>query len=369
MLTISTLENTSSGVLYEIPAGKPNPKQKCNVGEDTRDRVLQSAYKGNTCWYYTLNFLRKRIGNDPPEELRKESEIEKLCSQRRKAQTNHENSLPVTVTLLSTQIGLKTLRAIDFEEAKLFIEKRNAIQPILDSAEALEGQPSRFAFIKEFLKQKKHKNMLDFLLEKKFSRRNEINIKFLSSLNINVEKLFTEEMSEKNGYQKRNWENLDVVEKGGILDYFARDVSAKAYGLKRSSWAPSKGIEGLIEELKKNGPLFVGGAIGRSAYIDEPFKMSQKLAGRDIYAWRPGAKRYIIAFSCHAVLLVGAKKIQDKTYAYFIDCIDPSDPKDKSKQKIYMVSFANLTSHICDLHGRMAQNSPVAYAYYGNFKI
>jgi hypothetical protein len=211
--------------------------------------------------------------------------------------------------------------------------------------------------------------MHEFLLIKKFNTRNEINIQFLSNFDLSAEKLFESEMSEENGYKKTNWKKLDTVEKAGFLDFFARDVSAKAYGLQKSSWSPVKGIESLMDELKKNGPLFIGGALGKPAYIDEPFKMSQKLAGRDIYAWRPGAKRHPTTFSTHSVLLIGAKKIQDKAFVYFIDPIDPSDPKDKSTQKIYMISFSNLTSNICDLHGRMRQDSPVPYTYYGNFKI
>ena len=84
MLSLSLLENNKNAILYEIPHGKPDPNQKCTLGDDTRDRVFQSAYKSNTCWYYNMNFIRMRICNDPCEELLKERENEKLCSQEEK---------------------------------------------------------------------------------------------------------------------------------------------------------------------------------------------------------------------------------------------------------------------------------------------
>lgn len=369
MLPLSILEKTDNSVLYEIPAGKPNPRQNCTVGEDQRDRVMQSAYKSNTCWYYTLNFIRNRIGKAPCEQLSKEREIERLCSLRRKAQTEHENSLPAVANQLQNQLGSVALSYIDLTQAQFLIENGEKLQPILETPEALEGRPSLFPFIAEFLDQEQCKNMHEFLLMKKFNTWNEINIQFLSNFNLNVEQLLESEINEENGYKKINWEKLDPVKKAGFLDFFARDVSAKAYGLQKSSWRPEKGIDGLIDELKKNGPLAIGGALGRPAYIDEPFKMSQKLAGRDIYAWRPGAKRHPTTFSGHSILLIGAKKIQDKAFVYFIDPIDPSDPQDKPSQKIYMISFSNLTSTIYNLHGRMRQDSPVPYGYYGSFKI
>jgi hypothetical protein len=140
-------------------------------------------------------------------------------------------------------------------------------------------------------------------------------------------------------------------------------------GLKKSTWKPIDGSDSLISELKSKGPLFVGGALGKPAYMDAPYERTQKIANRAIYAWRPGAKRHPNSFVGHTVLLVGAKKVEKEAYVYFIDSVDPSDPKDLSKQKIYMISFNNFTNHITDLHGRLRQDSPVPYAYYGNFKI
>lgn len=368
MLPISFLEKTDNSIIFDIPIGKPNPHQKCTIGEDTRERVLQQAYKSNTCWYYTFNFIRKRIGKEPCEELVKEREIEKICSERRKAHTKHENSLPAIADQLQNEIGIQFLGGIDLENAKLLLKNKKILES-LETPEALEGCPSLIPFLEEFLQEGKCKDMHEFLLNKKFVVRNEINLNFIKNFNVNFEDFIENEISSKNGYKKINWNKRDITSKAGILDFFARDVSAQVYGLKKSSWSPLKGIDGLILELNTKGPLFIGGAIGQTAYVDKPYKMNQKIAERDVYAWKPGAKRHTISHSAHAVLLVGAKKIQDKSYIYFVDSKDAGDPKDKSQQKIYMISYTNLTSNICDLHGRMMQDSIVGYAYHGDFKI
>jgi hypothetical protein len=163
MLPITILEKTDNSIIYELPAGKPNPKQKCDAGEEQRDRVIQQAFKGNSCWYYTFNFIRRRIGKNPPAELSKQREIEKVCSLRRKSQTQHENSLPAIADQMQIQIGIEMLSGINLEKAKWFIENQEKIQPILETPETLDGRPSLFPFIEEFLKEGKCKNIYDII--------------------------------------------------------------------------------------------------------------------------------------------------------------------------------------------------------------
>ncbi len=367
MLSLSILERTDTSILYEIPPGKPDPKQKRTIDEDTRNRVTQLAYKGNTCWYYTLKFIRQQIGKKPCEELTKARRVEELCSLRRKAYTYHKNSLPAIAGQLFTKKGSEFLCSIDLAKAKYFVENKQIIQPMMEAPETLEGGPSLFPFIEEFVKESKDSNMREFLLNKKFNERNRIDLDFLTNLGTNIKEIFASEITTANGYEKNHCKTLNKLEKSSLLGFFACKISAEAYGLQKSSWTPLQKVDSLIKELQIKGPLYVGGNLGRPTYVDEPFKMRQKISGRDIYAWRPGGSRN--PELGHAVLLIGAKKVQDKAFVYFIDSIDPSDPKDRSKQKIYMMSFANFTANICDLHGRSLQNSPVGYAYHGTFKM
>lgn len=356
MLPISILEKTSTGIIYEIPPGKPDPEQKCNIDKETRSRVLQSGLKGATCWYYAFNFLRKRIGKNPCVGLEIARAIEKACSQRRKEQAAYDNAFPVSIAELYSKSDARLMKKLNLKTAKLFLESQTSSSFAL--SETLEGRSSLIPYIKEFLREKKYKNMHEFLIYKRVSKTVEINIKFLSNFKTDIHKMTEHE----------HWKKFDIEQQAAVLDTYVRDLSADLYMLKKSSWKPLQGIDALCNALKEKGPLMILGDFGVSAYADEPFKMSQQINSRDIYAWSPGSERNK-SLAGHAVLLVGSKKIQDKAFVYFIDPNDPSDPLDRSKQKIYMISFTNLTSNICDIIGHKKPDSNAEYAYYGDFKI
>lgn len=372
MTSLACLKNTETSILYSMPAGKPNPSKPCPLENDKRDRVMQLAYKGNTCWYYVLNYIRMRIGKNPCAELKLAREIEARCSAHRKAITKHELSLPAIADQLSTERGKKMLEEIDQNTANFFKNNWKMIAPTIETPEALEGCPSLLPSLEEFLKRNKEKNMYEFFLWKKFTLRIELHTKFLQSFDVDPQKEFEAEITKKNGYDPKRyqWKTLDLTEKAALLDFFTRKLSAEKYGLTKSKWTPLSGIDGLISELKEHGPLSIGGIFGHTAYVDKPFKTSQTIASREIYGWKPGAQRQELTVAGHSVLLIGAEKVQDKAYVYFIDPIDTSNPKDISKQRIFKISFANLESSICDLHGRLTLDSPeaVGYAYHGNFK-
>lgn len=356
MLPLSVLKNINNSILYEIPPGKPNSTQQCSTEEDKRERVLQDSMKGAACWYYTFNFIRKRIGKNPSKELLNERAIEAICSQRRKEQTAYDDAFPVSIAELYSKSDVSLLKRLDLKNAQLFLESK--LSSFFNLSESLEGRSSIVPYIQEFIKEKKHDNMYDFLIYKRASKIIELNMNFLSNFKTDIHKMTEHE----------RWNELDIEQKATALDAYVRDFSADLYNLKKSSWKPIQGIDKLIQELKEKGPLMILGDFGPSSYIDEPFKMNKKISGRDIYAWRPESNRNE-SVAGHSVLLVGAKKIQNKAFAYFIDSCDPSDPNDKSKQKIYMISFRNLTSNICSLTGHKELNSEIGYAYYGNFRV
>lgn len=352
MLPLSILEKTCDSVLYEISPGKPNPQEMYPKGVDKRERVFQSGLKGVACWYYAFNFLRRRIGKNPCESLLAERAIEKLCSQRRKEQTAYDDAFPVAIHELYSKSDISIIRKLDLKHAQLFLESP------LASLDPLDGRSSLLPYIQEFIKEKTHKNILEFLVFKRASRLIQINMNFLNNFNTDVHKMI--------GHKK--WKKLDAEQQSAALETYVRDFSADLYNVKKSEWKPSLGIDELLDELKRKGPLMVLGNLGTPAYIDTPFQMARKISNRDIYAWRPGAMRSDL-IAGHAILLVGARKVQNKAFVYFIDPADPSDPFDPSKQKIYMISFANLTSNIRSLTGHKELESDAGHAYYGNFEI
>lgn len=170
MLSINILEKTDSFILFELPPGKPNANQVCRAGQDSRQRVTQEAYKGNTCWYYAFNFIRSRVGKVYDGEFKNARDIERICSQRRKAQTAHQDALPAIADQLNTELGIKFLGDINLDKAKFIIANKATLQPLMETPETLESCPSLFPFIEEFVKENKHNNMHEFLLEKKIRK-------------------------------------------------------------------------------------------------------------------------------------------------------------------------------------------------------
>jgi len=325
--------------------------------------VNQKAQTASACQYYVLNYLRHRIGKIPCEELKSARAIEKLCSLRRKEISAIDG--PVG-KILEDILGIKrfthiTTRGEEEQARKLF-------------EECLRWEPDTV------------ENLLKRLLERLFTHRIEIDTKFLNDLDVDIKKMFESDITLENGYliDWSDFETADARSKGTMLSYFAYNVMAEKYGLKKSTWSPGEKIDSLIEELKKNGPLAIGGVLGKAAYAEEPFKLNQKMGDRDIYGWRPGSKRIPLPQTTgHAYLLVGAKKIKEQGYVYFIDPSDPSDPNDKSKQTIYVCSYRNFLDHLIDLHGRPCSQalicngnqqlvppySKAGYAYYGNAQV
>jgi hypothetical protein len=224
-----------------------------------------------------------------------------------------------------------------------------------------------------------NKDLVDLIRKEQLESYMKINMEFFESLKIDIKEIFESEITSENGYidEWSDFEQLSAKKKSIMLNSFAFIVMAEKYGLKKSSWKPSDNIESLIKELDVNGPLAIGGVFGRSSYLDAPFCLKQQIGNRDIYAWKPGVKRVQTA-SAHMCLIVGAKKVLDKEYIYFIDPLDSSDPKDEASQKLYLSSYKNFISHSIDLHGRAyseevgsqgivdaPMESKAGYAYYG----
>jgi hypothetical protein len=355
VLPLTVLERNKNMILYEIPPGKPDPRQRCALHEESRNRVLQSGVKGGACWYYTFNFLRRRIGKNACSELSKAREIEKACSQRRKELTAYDNAFPLSIAELYSQSNISLLKHCDLEKGQLLLDSQILNLPFV--TENLEGGSSLVPYLQEFLREKKHANLYEFLIFKRSSKIIEIDTEFLKHFNFDMQTLTTAD----------KWKKLDIEQQAAAIDAIVRDISADIYKLKRSTWKPLHGIDKLIEELKEKGPLNFFGLFGPTTYkLKSDFKHHQ-VSGRDIFAWRPKTPRNGTAG--HSVLVVGAKKVHDKAYVYFIDPIDSSDPLDRSKQKIYMNSIENFTSNICDLAGHKRMDSKVEYAYHGHFRI
>lgn len=376
-LPITILDRTANSVLYELPPGKPNPDQPCTADSTIRDRVRQSAQKGLACEYYTLNFIRRRIGNKPSPEFAEARRIEKICSQRRKNLDLLDRKLPAELFQQIPEGPQQEQSSEGLERQKEFVaslkecwlefvaeqkSKKEAVF-LCDLADC-EGNIGRCLAIVKGIRnplspeeKKTAENFYQFLSHKKNEQYCRIESNFFDSLDLTVSPSAAQDF------------DLSSAEK---LKHFFRNGAynscAEAYNLERSYWKPVDGMSKLIDALNQKGPLAIRGYFGVSQYIDPPFQLQQQVKGRDIYGWRPEAKRRE-GLPVHSVLLVGAKKVQNQELVYFIDPNDPSDPQDRTLQKIYVISFKNLISNIGNVAGFITQDSPKGYGYHGNFDI
>lgn len=359
-------QSTQSYILRLPLPGKPDPMQKYESGKpDLRARVLQCANKYNTCWYYVFNYLRKRIGKHPDVQELPERKIEKLLSERRKRKSEYTKKLLNIIQLLDEPEAVGFFRSCTKEDMEIV---SLALKPYL------RDPKFRVAF-DDFNNQSNFDNLYDYLLWLKTGRFAEIDEKLLHDLGEDPEIRYDSFAQAypydvvTEAFKAQKWEQLSTFHKGAWLDSLVMNVAADRYGLKKSTWSPARSIDDLIAEITLHGPLYIQGYFGSEFYPEvAEFLMNDKIEGRDVYGFRLGSQMEKAGVLCHAVLLVGAKKM-NKTggYVYFIDPNNESDPKEPKKQKIYCMSYAKLARDVSDLMGILGpeDDSPSGFAYYG----
>lgn len=117
-----------------------------------------------------------------------------------------------------------------------------------------------------------------------------------------------------------------------------------------SDWKVQHGFCGLLKELKQHGALAVGGHFGFSFYKAFPHRSDNKFGSFNVYYWQPGDHHLDEENNgAHEILVVGAEKIKDKEYIYYID---PNDQSSKScERRVYKMSYARFEKALFDLYG------------------
>lgn len=361
-MSIKAIDCSDSSILYQMPLGKPNTKQMRSPGVDTRERVKQ-VQKDLNCSYYVQKMIRSNIGPKHSESLKKEREIEVICSQRRKDIS--EMGAFYRFVDKKSLVDLPKDKKLPWLMKGLFISEE--FKTLIPNVYKDWGSSFR-----------------DYVLYKECVERHELNLKFLKKLNLDVEKMYKREFKLKIPFE--TWsgfkDKMSLFQQIALIDSFANIAQAEAYGLKRSEWKPSKEIKEFIKELKQKGPIAINGKFGNSYYSEEPFLMKNQIGGRNIYAWKPGSSKKEILIG-HSILVVGAKIEKEKGYVLFIDPNDESDPsktiikdKDCITQRIYMISYENLCKNAVEVNFYpdfqkevLKLNAESAYGFYGTLPL
>lgn len=284
------LFNETNRIFYELPAGK--------IGKDGKI-VIQHANKGNTCLYYAI----KRILTT--EQIR--SDHGKLCSQRRKAITNH----PDYDDTLKWSQTLQQCNELFFKSAKMNPKEatRNCRLKEYNLLSKVQKYPPE-------VQQKMHDQMME---------------------------------SQPAGSEQQ-W-----------LHRAADEHMAAGYGLNKVVYGEVATIKGLMQILLTKGPLVVLGFFGKNSYPgQEPTKICT-IGARNAYGWKKASKEeegkveesrlsQRVSFG-HAIVLVGAQQAREGNFVYWIDPCTESNPNDPSHPRIFISRFETIRDNLFPLSG------------------
>lgn len=351
---ISTIIYSSTfKILYALPPGKPDPSVlSTRENSFLRPRVFQSAQKGPTCWYYALNMIRDRIGKNHSEELSRDREIECILSKRRKIITAVRERQHFDQSIVK-----QLMNDPDYQHLKLWT-KDGALKwlPCFEELSTTNEHDvkkeviSLVRVLKAFSNQNSIPNLEDYIQYSHCNELNKINQISLTILGKNPEDYFIVDQctdSKMGETDKQKWHDLSAFEKRALLENYCFRVSYELYKLKVSSWHPEQGPEELANVLRKNGPMYTKGQVGRRYYAEQP-QVINKIAKTIILGWEKGAKRIELQI-LHSVVIVGAST-ELNGFVYYVDPLDESDPE--NERPVYVSSYNNFINRLGDLRNR-----------------
>lgn len=358
-IPVYLLESTDNSILYQIPAGKPNPNEDCKAGLEERSRVYQAQQKGDDCWFRAMKWLVPSIGKKYSKEFEQARSIEARCSQRRKAWNKACGSLAPSFA----RNYISQTPFIEFWSNKTKTE----IQTILNENSlkklGLSAEESEYynKLLKEFLEQDVQEKIYAF-----FKTSLEKQEKQLLELQIEINKKFlTNWFSPEEVEKKVSAGNTDLLQLSYRFERQVQVFSMQLYGLEKASWTPKSSIDNLISEIRKRGPAYVVGRTG-PFYTAPPSKMEKTIGGRTIYYWPKDTPKKEMT-RLHSILIVGADK--KKGLVYYIEPNCPSDPQNPDLQKIFATSYANLIKNTFTVDGygpdEMLTDREYSFALFG----
>jgi hypothetical protein len=330
----------SSGRLFVFcppPLGKPDRRQERPPinEEDCRSRVRQSAQKGLDCWWYAFNRIRYRF-NAPGNEKLPERIVERAGSDRRKTLAKiHLVSLFLEDDWADrlkavTRQSLESLEAReDLSENRVFCFRREpvSLRPYVDEYISSIGKDNFYDFLKNLLRKKSH----------------QANDQFFKAVGSSSSEAFAKWVQTDpcvaNLRNIKRRSDLPPDEALAFMNGLVQLEFAKRIHLLPSQWTPLLPFKALCEELQRHGPLCVSGLFGKSVYKTPPHEV-RRINKLPVYAWSPKDPP-LPTKNAHAVVLVGAEKVDGQEIVYFTDPNDSSGPEG---QKIYAMSYRRLTS-------------------------
>jgi hypothetical protein len=346
----------SPKVVFYLPLpGKPDVRLPLDsLLKTPRPRVLQQGQKAHTCLFYAMKKIGMHIGKNPPETFKELRKVEKTYSEWRKGKTRIDKTFGWQLDFAQDAPDYSPITKDNIAQVLANVDRLIA-KDVVAKVRTLYQEFSRSNFT----------HLRAFVKATYYTELHSHHLTYLSLNHVSSDFLYN---SEWRSVFACGWEELDALEKTHAIDNCVFRVAYTKYGLKESSWHPSNPIQELGLQIEAHGPHVILGQFGRSFYEKNPFPTGSKIQGRGIYAWPPQAKRIDREGDHHGIVLVGANC--DRNHVYFMDPVDPSDPKQPLKEKIYVISYENLRKNIHSLSGLTTQSleglAKGKYAIYGD---
>ncbi len=364
--------NTENAVLVELESGKPS----------ANGRVGQAAQKGDTCHYYTMNYLRDRIGKSASPHLENKRALEKLLSKHRKELTKLtivracEWSIANTAVVFISQNpeAYKSIDAIQLILAKTF-------QVLMQDA----GFYTHFAHTNGYpLKKEYVPYMMDFIkqikdtyknyLAKGYEQERLFDLNYLTDLkqaNAFIEfyqNCFKElglDIEEQYRLYRESCVNIPTLlalpesmndledsSKAMVLHTMYNDRCAQLNNLKLSDWHPDAGIDALMNVLREHGPVMTSGYLG-AFYYEPDSTVNLTIGAIQATGFKPNTANITDISDSHVVLVVGVtKKGYENSSADLVYFVDPKVPQQPDQPvQIFAVSYNTFTRRLIERHG------------------
>lgn len=327
------------------PSGKSDRHIPCTPANfHARPRVKKGAQKGGQCFLYALDGLRSYIGKHPSAEFLVGRNVEVILSKRKK-------------TFFQAQVKIKQfLHSL----LKYGVQSQDEVRHLLAnkhaSPEYKEATPEFDAFLQEFCRQSQTDDIEKFAPMALHQARYQANLACLRSFNIDLQAFYTEHFVRSSRYspfektlcQFIDWELLSEEQKFVFTDKIVCIVSYQKLGFRESTWRPTQPIDDLIRVIKQCGPQIGVGFLGSGFYDQAPKLSTQKQIKHPVYYWEPNSKIKTERVF-HAVIIVGARKMQKQEVVYFYDPSDESDPDNPNQRPLYVMSYERLCADCANL--------------------
>lgn len=316
------------------PPGKPNFK---NPQAKDRSRVILQPQKENFCSYYALRILsNEKIASNSSEsdsfqKFKKESsDYRRTLVQIRERFLFNCHFAEGIALKLDSQIVTRVMIE-EFRESRI-----NEINQVYRR----QGQTA----IEIFCAQDQCDDFVQFVNDVYYQAVVDAQEKFLLNAGFSQEDV------------KQCTKTLDLKSSHLALDTIIFRLHYRNFGARKSAWHPNQPIEKLIRQLKLYGPHYVQGYFGQAYYKTPPAELPLKIEGRTIFGWDVEAQK-LDTEERHAIIIIGAQRVREKTYVYFVDPLDSSDPTNVATQKIYAITYDELVNSIVSLNGILLRHA------------